>query len=220
MELQTDNALEAWFTLLTHVHRSGKESSIHSRRYKEIYSILLSLRSPIFQLEDPIHLLSSMQEWIFPSKEELRDSILADLANPFSDFNYGKRIFNFKGKLNQVDEFLVPLLEKDPSSRRGVLSFYDPLVDSIPGKISPSLLSIIARVSAGHLSLTAIFRSSDVFIGLPANIFQLSVLQSFLAKKLRLKPGDLSFFLVNAHYYLEHESAMTDLAKRVGKTFK
>src|SRR3989338_9107152 len=120
------------------------------------------------------------------------------------EYSYGPRIFNYRG-VNQINDFIIPLLKKDHSSRRAVITLFDPSTDSnLLSKNIPSLLYIYFKIKENRLTLTCSIRSNDLFIGWPGNIYQIIMLQKHVAELLGAKIGELTTISCSAHIFHEH----------------
>ena len=147
--------------------------------------------------------------WLYPSTDELR-SVFFSMTSIASGYSYAPRLF---GEVEQIEGFVIPLLQQNPQSRRAVIIPYDPLIDSrLESSNIPSVLAITVRRLEEGLSLTATLRSVDVFIGLPANLYQLRCLQEYIAERLGVPCAELVLVCTNAHWLPEY----ADAAKHLG----
>jgi thymidylate synthase len=115
------------------------------------------------------------------------------------------------GYVDQV-QHVVDLLKNDRSSRRAVISIYDPLRDTPSGKDIPcnDFLSFISR--NGRLDLSVFVRSNDLIWGWSGiNAFEWSALQEIVAGLLGLNVGNLVFNTTSLHIYDRH----WDKAKKI-----
>lgn len=104
---------------------------------------------------------------------------------------------------------ILRLLRTDPTSRRMVLSAWNPC-DLQNTALPPCHMSAQFYVSApdpagkGRLSCHMYQRSCDVFLGLPWNIFSYTALTYLLAKMTGHVPGELVISFGDAHVYADH----------------
>ena len=122
---------------------------------------------------------------------------------------YGPRLRAWDGGLldSDIDQIrhIVDLLNEDRTSRRAVVSIYNPAVDTAPGKDIPcnDFLSFISR--NGRLDLSVFVRSNDLIWGWSGiNAFEWSTLQEIVAGILGLKVGHLVFNTTSLHIYDRH----------------
>ena len=112
---------------------------------------------------------------------------------------------------------LVKLLEKDPSSRHGVVVTWDASQDGLGGvakKNVPCPYSFTVNIIGGRLHLHNIVRSNDMVLGFPADVAGFALLQVILAQKLGVTPGVYSHSISNAHIYDNHYEGAKELIGR------
>lgn len=126
---------------------------------------------------------------------------------------YGPRLRNWHG-VDQLAQVRL-LLARTPSSRRAVMSLFDPVVDFQDSRDIPcnNWLHFLAR--DGQLDLHVTARSTDIWFGFSAiNAFEWSVLLEMMARWLRLDVGRLTFFTSSLHLYTQYETRARDLLHR------
>nr|AIA14628.1 Thymidylate synthase [uncultured bacterium] len=89
---------------------------------------------------------------------------------------------------------LISMLEKDKSSRHGVVITWDPI--------------------GGRLNLMNVVRSNDMMLGFPHDVAGFALLQAILAQRLNVKPGIYTHVIANAHIYDIHYEAARQIIKR------
>jgi thymidylate synthase len=115
---------------------------------------------------------------------------------------------------------LVDLLQKEPSSRHGVVVTWDPTQDGlslVKKKNVPCPYTFTVNIIGGRLHLHNIIRSNDVMLGTPADVAGFALLQCILAQKLGVKPGIYSHSVSNAHIYGNHYDGARELMKRTNE---
>jgi thymidylate synthase len=90
-------------------------------------------------------------------------------------YTYGQRLRSWFGR-DQIQQ-VIDHLSANPDSARAVMSLWD-VRDYEAGNSPPCLNHVWVRISDGALSLTATFRSNDMFSAWPANAIGLRVLQA------------------------------------------
>lgn len=116
---------------------------------------------------------------------------------------YGPRLRNWHGvdQVAQVHE----LLTASPSSRRAVMTLFDPALDFEESRDVPCNNWLHFLTRNGRLDLNVTARSTDIWFGLSAiNLFEWSVLLEMMARWLHLDVGRLTFFTSSLHLY-EHQ---------------
>ncbi len=199
MEIISDTALISWKKALSFIFENGNETMDQGKRIcKSVNNLVITINSPE-DIGEPINKIQELNEFVYPSKEELRNTILNKISSSGYDYSYGARLFDYSQVKNQIDNYIIPLLKNVPNTRRAIAIVYDPLSDSILKKESvPGLISIYFSIEQNCLNICMIIRSNDIFIGWPANIYHASVLQKYVCDKLKLLPGKISTFSISA----------------------
>ncbi|MEM4637473.1 MAG: thymidylate synthase [Candidatus Woesearchaeota archaeon] len=214
MEIREKNVFEAWKKSLRFIIDNGVDFvDGDGRTCREILNLVIIINNPEEDYERPIDLMQEL-DWIYPSKEELEAIIINKEHTASYEYSYGPRIFNFKG-VDQINDFIIPLLKKDKTSRRAIVILYDPSKDSnILSKNIPSLISMHFKIKNDALNLTCTIRSNDLFIGWPGNIYQIILLQKYVAESLELKTGSLTTISFSAHIFQEHFDIINEILKK------
>jgi len=115
-------------------------------------------------------------------------------------------------------EGLVQLLEKDPSSRHGVILMWDPaddgLANGIKKKNVPCPYTFTVQIMGGRLCLHLIIRSNDMMLGNPHDVSGFAFLMHMLAQRLNVGLGSLTISISNAHIYDIHFEQAQELVNR------
>jgi len=112
---------------------------------------------------------------------------------------------------------LVELLEKEPSSRHGVIITWDPAQDglSLFKKANvPCPYTFTINIIGGRLHMHNIVRSNDMVLGGPSDIAGFALLQCILAQRLGVRPGVYSHSISNAHIYDIHYEGVAQMLAR------
>ena len=167
-------------------------------------NLIIEIKNPDKNITEPIELLNSMKNWKYPRLEEIANVMLSSKLSLDYAYSYGSRIFDFAKKTDQINDYVIPLLKKNPSSRRAVVNLWDPEEDSsLIKKEVPGLICMDFIIIDNKLCMTGVIRSNDVFFGWPANVYQLYMLQDYICKKLDAEIGSLTVFSVSAHIFKE-----------------
>jgi thymidylate synthase len=132
-----------------------------------------------------------------------------------AESGYGYRWRNHFGR-DQISS-LVAMLERDPSSRQGVVVTWDANndgLDSAPKKNVPCVPMWAANIIGGKLNLHFTFRSNDIMLGMPHDIAGFAILQAILAQKLGVEIGKLQYSGIHCHIYENHYAQAEELIKR------
>lgn len=184
---------------------------------------LLSLR------KIPTKIFIAEQIW-FVSGARKPEIFLREFTNIWDDFTnpgdvvtvaYGYRWRRHFGR-DQLG-LLVKLLQKDPSSRHGVVVTWDPTSDGLGGVSKsniPCPYTFTVNIIGGRLNLMNVVRSNDMILGFPHDVAGFALLQLMLAQKLKVKPGTYSHIIANAHVYDIHYDAAKQMISRPAKSKK
>lgn len=206
MELIESSAKTLWIKTLQHILDHGIDfKDKRGRVCREIRSCVLTLTS--FQdFKMPVETLITSSKWKYPSLKEIESIMLDSNIGKNYIYSYGERLFQFGQKgINQIDDFVIPLLKKDPETRRAFVSLWDPQRDSALTKLTtPGLTSINFQIRENALHVTAVVRSNDIFIGWPANIYQLYAISRFVSEKIGVPLGSITSYSISAHIFKEN----------------
>lgn len=201
MEIVEKKADLAWKKVLKYVFENGKDFTDRDNRIcREILNVIISV-SDYNSISKPIEIINSFKKWVYPPFEELETFILNRKEIPGYYYNYGARAFNFNNS-NQVDNYVIPLLKKDPTSRRATIVFYNPEKDSsLFRKDTPAMISMNFNIRDNKLNVFTFVRSNDLFFGWPANLYQTFILQKYVAYKLGCELGSITTNSISAHIF-------------------
>lgn len=207
MEISELTAMDAWKAALDHIMHHGKDfQDKDNRTCKEVLNLSVCIQHPELSVDDPIDYLQNTNKWVYPSKDELISIIFNKDLDSMYEYTYGNRIFAYDGVLDQVNNYVIPLLRSKPSSRRATIMTMNPLEDlQLTNRNAPGLVSLHFKIEEKKLLLTSIIRSNDYFIGWPANVFQLVALQKYIAEQLDLQVGSLTTYSISAHVFEEYK---------------
>lgn len=171
----------------------------------------------------PTKIFIAEQIW-FASGARKPDDFLRDYTRIWDDFTnpgdvvtvaYGYRWRRHFGR-DQLGK-LVNLLERDPSSRHGVVITWDPSSDGLGGASKanvPCPYSFTVNIIGGRLNMMNTVRSNDMILGFPHDVAGFALLQLMLAQRLGVRPGVYSHIIANAHIYDIHYEAAEKMIKR------
>ena len=118
-----------------------------------------------------------------------------------------------RGKTDQIAD-LVRRLVDDPNSRRHLVSAWN-VGELDQMALPPCHFAFQCYVEGGRLSLTALMRSADLFLGVPYNIASYALLTHILARATGLEVGELVLDITgDAHVYLNHVEQSIEMLSR------
>jgi len=202
MYIKEKSTLEVWKKALEKIKNQGKDFADEDKRIcRELNNFYMEISEPEKDITKPIEILHSFKRWFYPPLNEISTIMLTKKSHLYS-YATGPRLFSFHDKKNQIDDFIIPLLKKNPSSRRAVGIFWDPLIDAETTKKDiPAMITIDFKIKENKLNVSAMIRSNDVFFGWPAAVYQLHTLQKYIAEKLDIKTGIIGVFSTSAHIF-------------------
>jgi thymidylate synthase len=119
------------------------------------------------------------------------------------------------GSIKRTDQLqeLVDGIKRDPTGRRHIVTAWN------PGELElmclpPCPLLFQVYVNVDSLDMCVYQRSCDLFLGLPFDIAGYALLQRLIARKVGLSSGRLTFFIGDAHVYLNHMSQVNTVLER------
>lgn len=178
---------------------------------------LLSLR------KIPTKIFIAEQVW-FVSGARKPDDFLRDFTRIWDDFtNPGDVVtvaYGYRWRRHFARDqlgMLVRMLQKDPSSRHGVVVTWDPASDGLGGVGKgnvPCPYTFTVNIIGGRLNFMNVVRSNDMILGFPHDVAGFALLQLLLAQHLGVRPGVYSHIIANAHVYDIHYDAAEEMTKR------
>jgi hypothetical protein len=204
---------EAWLTLLDELNEPDyRYRDADGRAAVEVVNRIITITDTA-DAEILVRELQRQPYWVYPTPDELRASML-QVSSTHGAGGYSERLFGANG---QVDDFLIPLLKEQPRSRRALVCVYDAARDSDSiTKETPVIVSVQFRVF-DSLEVTATLRASDLFLGFPAQVFQLRQLQEYVAKKLGARVGCMHLTIASGFFFTEYEELLAPVAKVIKK---
>ena len=125
---------------------------------------------------------------------------------------YGPRVAGDVGNL-------VELLKQDPDSRQAVLTLFD--ADRDLGRVDqldlPCTVAVQFMLRAGALEMFVTMRSNDVWLGLPYDLGQFTMLQAAVAQALGAEMGTYTHVAGSMHLYERDLERARAAAARAGR---
>jgi len=173
-----NDASQAWCSALYQVYHGGLKVSPRGRLTHELphHAVSIELRRPVVTIRErrlSYRFMATEALWILQGRNDLAflTAHNARMAE-FSDNGavlagaYGPRI---SGQLAYVVDQLVT----DPDTRRATLAIWTP--NPAPSKDYPCTVAMDFKLRDGRLHAHVFMRSSDVWLGLPYDLFSFSM---------------------------------------------
>jgi thymidylate synthase len=218
---------EVWLQTLQQLFTYGTQVSPRGQLTMELpqHTVCVSMRSPVLTV--PARKLSykfmaAEAYWILSG-----DDTVAGIApwnkhiSQFSD--NGETFFGAYGpKIRGQLDYVVAKLLADPDSRQAGLTIWR---ENPPAtKDVPCTVAIFANLRGGQLNLHVFMRSSDVWLGLPYDVFNFSMLAHLICSRLNVTqsplaeplaiPGVLYLTAASSHLYEQHFEPALALLKQ------
>lgn len=161
------------------------------------------------------------------SQKEFEDRILRDEAFSLAwgDLGpvYGKQWRQWRAddgrEIDQV-QAVVDLIRTSPTSRRILWEGWN--VGELERMALPpchKTYQFFVRPDEGTLSGAVVQRSADCFLGLPWNVCNLALVTTLLARHTGLQPGEIIWFGLDVHLYLNHLQQARKQLQRTPRPF-
>ncbi len=200
---------ETWVKI---IHRIKTTGTIRPSRYDSRWQELIDITAIITEEPDDFYFpspnyLPCDRSFIEQYVLQIGDSskVTSD-AESVIEYTYGKRLRSWGGSHDQI-ELVIQKLSTQIDSASAVMSLWD--VNDHKQQSPPCLNHIWVRVVDNELSLTATFRSNDMFSAWPSNAFLLRALQRYIRDEIvtrtqyNLSMGPLITVSQSAHIYEE-----------------
>lgn len=204
---------ETWVKIIQRIKTTGTiRSTQHDTSWQELidFTAVVTNEPDSFYFPEPNYL---------PISRDFIDSYssqMIDDAEPQEGvkYTYGQRMRSHFG-IDQIER-LIDKLADNPDSSRAVINLWDADEDNFSSN-PPCLNHIWVRIVNDELSMTATFRSNDMFSAWPANAMGLRALQKHIFDRVcergcfELDMGPLITVSQSAHIYeecMEHADRM------------
>lgn len=158
--------------------------------------------NPFFHVMEFVWMMAGANDvkWIEQFNKRFRE--FADTGTDTLHAAYGHR-WRYHFDIDQI-QTVGDMLRRDPSTRRAVISMWDPSTDLTPHNDLPCNTSIMFRIVDGGLDMTVANRSNDLVWGmLGANAVHMTYLHELIAYMAGVKIGFYRVFTNNLHVYKE-----------------
>jgi len=189
--IESNNLSEAWSKIVRLIRKSENGT---------LYNLLVHIAEPIREVPK---LLGKYEDEIRSWALELQSTKPRRLP-----FTHGQRIYSrakkYKksGRLDQIRDFVVPMLLRNPKTKRAMVTVTDPSLDAImTDDPIPALLLVQFGLADGRLNVTAYYRAQEMYFFWVVNMFELIDLQDTVCEMMRsrspniiVQPGGITTF--------------------------
>lgn len=145
--------------------------------------------------------------------QEYANAIVNGYKNQQFEYDYHSRLFDycsFDGVkeystcTNQI-QYIIDKLNESRTTRRAIAVTWDPLIDT-EKKDVPCLQNVQCWTLNNELDASISFRSEDMLMGYPQNIYGLTMLLIYIADVVGVKLGKIYWYVTIPHLYQERDS--------------
>lgn len=212
-----------WLNHACRLSLIGNRIAPRGKETKELLhkSISVDMRRPVLTVKERklnYKFMAAEAYWILSGDDKVEG--IAPYCKNISQFSDDGEIFFGAYGPKIVDQlpFVVQKLKEDPFSRQAGLTIWR---ENPPQtKDVPCTISIFFSIRDEKLHAHANMRSSDVWLGLPYDAFNFSMLGHLVCCRLNatgktktVRPGELCITMTSSHIYEENEKALGDVAK-------
>ncbi len=204
-----------WTKLLSEILEKGRRVSPRGLTNIELTGVPLEIidaRNNLF-VNEPRRLFYrfAIAEWLWIWYGYEDVATIARYNRHIAQFSDDGLIFNgsYGPRIKRRWSEVLTLLRADRDSRQAVIPIFGQ-THSYHSKDVPCTLSLQLLVRDDQLNMVVIMRSSDIWLGLPYDIFNFTMLLNIAAAQLHLKIGWLKMFLGSSHLYEKNIDAARD----------
>jgi thymidylate synthase len=211
MYLAEQHIGELWHSLLGHLLRAPKVTArgVGTRELTGVSLTLADARNNVLiSRQRDLNYRFLVAEWVWIASGRQDVASIAAYNSRIAQFSdNGEHFFGAYGpRIADHWEEKLDLCRRDPGTRQAVLVTYRHPPNG-GTKDLPCTLTLQLLPREGKLHLVVNMRSSDVWLGLPYDVFNFTMLQNAAAGELGLEVGWLRLNLGSSHLYDRDESA-------------
>ena len=209
---------QAWYNLVDHLVYEGKVTCPRGLETRETTAVSLTVTNALQNvLVDPTRNLNyrfMVAEWLWITAGRADVASIAAFNKEVAKFSDDGITFAgaYGPRLLPQWPWLLSLLRREPDTRQAAATIFTPTPASsrdVPCTLSLQLLRRDARL---HAIVT--MRSSDVWLGIPYDFFNFSMLLASCAAALEIDVGALTFNLGSSHLYAANLDAAREVLRR------
>lgn len=203
----------AWYAALANVYAFGQVVAPRGKPTREAlhYTTTVDMRRPVLTLPARwlgYRFMAAEAYWILSGDN--RVETIAPWSKRIAEFSDdGWTFFGAYGpKIHEQLDHVIRTLTEDPLSRQAVINIWRE--NPPPTKDVPCTVALSFMIRCGLLELSVFMRSSDLWLGLPYDCFNFSMLAHLVcaclneANSTTLEPGSLRLTAASSHLYEPH----------------
>lgn len=201
-----------WLDAVNDILRHGFEVAPRGQMTKELpqRTIVVNMRQPVLRAQDrglSYRFMAAEAHWILSGDDRVEN--IAPWNSRIANFSDdGERFFGAYGpKIQAQLPYIVEKLQADPDSRQAGLTIWRECPPA--SKDIPCTVAIFFNIRDGKLNCHVFMRSSDVWLGVPYDVFNFSMLAHLVCGLLNenrkaadaFEPGQLHLTAASSHLY-------------------
>ena len=217
--VESNTFAEAWFSLLKQIESTGFIVRPRGTCTRELIAVQLTVTDMLNNiLVHPVRGLNyrfMVAEWMWIMAGRSDVESIARYNKKIAEFSDdGKRFFGAYGpRLAPQWEPTIELLKQDHSCRQAVMTVYASGDSAQKSKDTPCTLSLQLLVRRGQLHGIVTMRSSDIWLGMPYDFFNFSMICNYIGMRLGFPVGSLTFNLGSSHLYSQNAFEATEVLR-------
>ena len=214
-----DTLDDVWHEAITDIMSSGQDCQPRGNRIKELLSCHAKINMNYPVLICPTRKLNyrfmaAEAAWIVSGSDKLAE--LTPYNSRMAEFSDdGERLAGAYGPrfLSQL-HYVAKTLAEDRDTRRATLTLWTP--NPAPSFDIPCTVAVDFKLRNGYLSTHIFMRSSDVWLGLPYDVFSFTMMTCAMLERLAhlgvtdIGLGNLYLTMASSHLYEENIEAARD----------
>ena len=218
--LELEDGVNGYVDLVQHVLNNGSVAAPRGMETREIEDVTIYINNVFAALPvgvnrgtvSGIGAVEACQIMSGMSRPKLVVAVGPQFINYTEDsgFFHGSYGTRTRGQFDVV----IDRLRNDPDSRQGVVTLWNPELDSLPGKKDyPCTVMHQFRIRDNKLNMSVYMRSNDVWLGAAYDFFQFTRVQIAMASVLGIEPGTYAHHVGSLHIYENNYEAAGLLKK-------
>lgn len=194
-----------WFTLLDRIVKYGRPVSPRDQGTKELIGVRLCVedmtQNVLVHPDRAPNYRFMVAEWLWIAAGRGDVATIARFNRNIAQFSDNGITFRgaYGPRLNLQYEYLFSCLREKQDTRQAVASIWSE--NPLPSRDIPCTLTWQLLLRDGKLHGIVTMRSSDIWLGLPYDFFNFSMLTMGMAGELGAEPGSMTFNLGSSHLY-------------------
>lgn len=213
------NFSRVWKNQISDVLSNGFLVSPRGSKTLELpqYTLTINMRRPVLNIPERklnYKFMAAEAYWILTGNDRV-DAISPFNKNIAQYSDDGEIFFGAYGpRIQSQMDYIVRALTNDPMTRQAVLTLWRQ--NPPKSKDIPCTISMVFSIRDFKLNCHVFMRSSDIWLGIPYDVFTFSMVAHKVCTLLKgapIIPGKLYLTAASSHLYEQHWSSASDITK-------